>query len=172
MFLIIAALCLMIYLELRAIQSTVTDFCWTQQLTSERNTFKSILLLVLTFTVFYLPFNIVFIISYNQDTVSGLINSKAIVFYMTLLPYFKFCSDPVLYRKSYKDICDNLSVVFSYCCTCDKVKSVCGHHHGDTGSSKQNIETASLTTQTTVETTGRITSIRDNSYDGRQDTIV
>lgn len=167
-----AALCLMIYLELRALQSTVTDFCWTQVLTSERNTFKSILLLVLTFTVFYLPFNIIFIISYNQDIVSGLINSKAIVFYMTLLPYFKFCTDPVLYRKSYMDIRDNLSVVFSYCCTCKQARGTCCRPHGETGSSKQNTETASQTTQTTLETTGRRTSIRDNSYNGRRDTVV
>ena len=111
---IVFGFCVRIHKEIRILQSRLSMFCWMDEMELERRTFRSILLLVCTLILFFLPFNIVFVISYNQGT-ADMINNRATLFYMTLLPYIKFMTDPVLYRKTVDDLQSALKCLFTLC---------------------------------------------------------
>ena len=120
--LLIFVFCIRIHMEIRLLQSRLSDYCWVDEMQLEKRTFRSILFLVCTLAVFFLPFTIMFVVSYNQGN-ADMINTRAVVFIMTLMPYIKFCTDPILYKKTALgdiNVGFKLFLHICYCCCCCK----------------------------------------------------
>ena len=120
--LIVFGFCVRIHKEIKTLQSRLSHFCWVDEMELERRTFRSIALLMGTLILFFVPFNIVFVISYNQNT-ADMMNSKATLFFMTLLPYVKFTTDPILYRKTTDDF-QTAMKCFIQVCRCRRCHKV------------------------------------------------
>ena len=121
---LIIAFCVRIHLEIRRLQSRLSQYRWMDEMELEKKTFRSILLLVCTLIIFFVPFNVMYVVSLNQGT-EVMMNNKFVVYYMTLSLYLKFILDPVLYRKTLIDIQASLKAfcllcMCCFCCDCRK----------------------------------------------------
>ncbi len=64
----------------------------------ERKTWLTIMMLLVTMTTFFLPYCLVYLLSLNAAS-SPLHENTAVFYYMTLLPYIKYATDPLIYGK-------------------------------------------------------------------------
>ena len=55
-------------------------------------------MLLTTMTLFFLPYCLVYLISLNKQS-SALQENIAVLYYMNLLPYLKYATDPLIYGK-------------------------------------------------------------------------
>ncbi|KAI0213343.1 hypothetical protein LSAT2_001613 [Lamellibrachia satsuma] len=112
----IVALCLRIYVIIRQLQRRLSTsvHSWQNDVHYERRTFQSIVVLVVTMTVFTVPYCIVYIVTMNahSDNMAG---NTAMLYYMNLLPYFKFASDPLIYRRGVTQLKSDLKKVLRSC---------------------------------------------------------
>ena len=74
-------------------------------------------MLLSTMTVFFLPYCLMFLISHNSKSTS-LHDNTAVMYYMTLLPYVKYASDPVIYGKRMLGLQEQLKLRLKKHCSC------------------------------------------------------
>lgn len=104
-------LCAKIFIEIRNLRRRLSQFRFDQAIEGERKAFVTIVFLLAAMTIFFLPYTILHVYTLNID--SGLINSPAIFFFMTTLPYIKFLADPFIYgmrMKEVKDVCKKILI--------------------------------------------------------------
>ena len=94
----LTCMCLRIYYEIRKLQRRLAANLWVDDLQYEKKALITIVLLVGTMTLFFLPYSIVYLFSLNSWTPS-LNEDPAVLYYMMLLPYLKYATDPVIYGK-------------------------------------------------------------------------
>lgn len=113
----LAVLCIRIYCQICKLQKRLAStFCDLDDLQFEQKAFWTIAMLLSTTTIFFLPFCIVYVISINCDS-SPLNDNKAVLFYMNLLPYVKYATDPVIYGKRMLGLQEQLQKrVNEFCC--------------------------------------------------------
>lgn len=99
----IVCLCLIIYAEIRSLQKRLSQFRFDQDMSSERKSFITIVILLTTLTVFFIPYAVVYVVSLNKQAESAMEN-KALIYYMNLLPYVKFFSDPIIYGMRMQEV--------------------------------------------------------------------
>ena len=116
-YIIIVFLCLRIYSEIYKLQQRLSQFRFNQEVNNERKAFVTIVILMTTFTVFFIPFAVVYVISLNSN-----LQNDALIYYMNLLPYIKCFTDPILYGARMREIRDIWRQVIVKCgwvkCTC------------------------------------------------------
>ncbi|ELT95936.1 hypothetical protein CAPTEDRAFT_186654 [Capitella teleta] len=108
-FLVIVVLCCRIYIEVKRLQRRLSRFRFDQDVNYEKKAFITTVILLATLTFFFLPYITAYLISYNPGTGKD----TALIYYMTLLPYFKFLSDPLIYgarMREVREACFRLSV--------------------------------------------------------------
>lgn len=121
-YVIIVSLCLRIYTEIYKLQKRLSRFRFNQEVNSERKAFVTIVILIVTLTLFFIPFAVVYVISLNSSSQSHL-QSDALIYYMNLLPYIKYFTDPIIYGARMREIRDTCRQVWAKCgllrrCTC------------------------------------------------------
>lgn len=94
----LSAMCIRLYHEIRQLQRRLSENLWVDDLKYEKKALITIVMLLGTLTVFFLPYYIVYMVSMNSWLVS-LNRNQAILYYMMLLPYIKYASDPIIYGK-------------------------------------------------------------------------
>ncbi len=97
-YVIIIALCARIAVEIRTLEKRLSRLCWTDNLQQERGTFRSIVGLSITMTLFIFPYHVLYFASMNFN-VEALSANTGVMYYMNLLPYAKFATDPVFFCR-------------------------------------------------------------------------
>ena len=77
-------------------QKRLSEF--VDDLQYERKTWLTIMMLLTTMTLFVLPYCLIYLISLNKQS-STLQENTAVLYYMNLLPYVKYATDPLIYGK-------------------------------------------------------------------------
>ena len=111
----VVCMCLKIYAEIRALQHRLSQFRFDQEVKGERNVYFTTLMLLATMTVFFVPYTTVYIISIHQSNWHEM-NNSVLIYYMNVLPYLKFLSDPIIYGMRMKEIREG----------CRRLASLCG----------------------------------------------
>ena len=94
----LTCMCLRLYYEIRKLQQRLSANLWVDDLKYEKKALVTIAMLLTTLTLFFLPYYIVYMVSMNSLSPS-LSQNQAVLYYMMLLPYVKYASDPVIYGK-------------------------------------------------------------------------
>ena len=94
----LTCMCLRLYHEVRKLQKRLSENLWVDDLKYEKKALVTIAMLLSTLTLFFLPYYIVYMVSMNSLS-SSLNQNQAVLYYMMLLPYIKYASDPVIYGK-------------------------------------------------------------------------
>ena len=81
----------------------MTRFRFEQSLRSERRAFATIVTLLVTLNVFFVPSIVVHVISLNAPDVT-LLSNGAVIYFMNMLPYFKYASDPIIYGLRMREL--------------------------------------------------------------------
>ena len=108
-------LCIRIYVEIRVLGARMMQCRHERNVNTEKRAFITMLILLVTLMLTFLPYTILFIYSLDHSD-SSVESNRALIFYMSLLPYFKFSSDPVLYGIRMR----GLGIV------CQRLSSACG----------------------------------------------
>ena len=119
--------CLRIYIEIRHLQKRLSQFRFDQDVRREQNAFVTTLLLMATLTIFFIPYTSVYVVSLNNSQGEH-INSRALIYYMNILPYIKFFSDPLIYGLRMKEIHDGCWR-FAYMCRCHQCCGMASREH-------------------------------------------
>jgi hypothetical protein len=96
----IVALCCRIYIEVKRLQRRLSRFRFDQDVDYEKKAFITTAILLATLTFFFLPYSIVYLLTYND----GMGKDAGIIYYMNLLPYLKFISDPLIYGARMREV--------------------------------------------------------------------
>ncbi len=102
-YVIMVLICLRIYAEIWKLQRRLSQFRSDQDLNSERKAFVTILIMIATLTVCFIPFAVVYVVSLNSNSLEKL-QSDVLIYYMNLLPYVKYMSDPIVYGSRNREI--------------------------------------------------------------------
>ena len=95
---LIVGLCIRIAVEIRRLQGRLSRLCWTDNLQQERGTFLSIVGLSVTMILFIFPYHVIYFMSFNFN-IPALSMNTGVMYYMNLLPYVKYASDPVFFCR-------------------------------------------------------------------------
>ena len=110
-FIITAVLCMRIFVQLRKLGGNIAQHRHERNVVkSETRAFVTIVILVVTLATLVIPYTIIYMISLNSGKDMG-IQSQAVIYYMNLLPYLKFISDPIIYglrMREFKEGCINI----------------------------------------------------------------
>ena len=109
-------LCSLIYLRIRAIHRELVRYDQLANVHCERRAFGTIALMLVTLGVFFAPYMTLHVISLNLPAASEYLHDSAVVYYMNLLPYFKFISDPIIYGLRMREVKVGLMIVVRGCC--------------------------------------------------------
>jgi len=69
-----------------------------------------------TLGVFFAPYMTLHVLSLNLPAASDYLHDSAVVYYMNLLPYFKFISDPIIYGMRMREVKVGILIVVRGCC--------------------------------------------------------
>ena len=92
----ILMLCTKIYADLRAFRKRQLSFRRGSLIAKEEKMFSTTLLLIASMTLFCIPYLILYVVWLNSKTHNPMDN-EAVIYYMFMLPYLKFLSDPLVY---------------------------------------------------------------------------
>jgi len=70
----------------------------------ERRAFGTIALMLATLGLFFAPYMTLHVLSLNLPAATDYLHASAVVYYMNLLPYVKFTSDPVIYGLRMREV--------------------------------------------------------------------
>ena len=126
MYVIIISICVRIYLEIRLLEQRLSHFRFVNDVQGQRKAFITTVILLISLSVFFLPYTTMFIVTLNNDN-STYIHNNVVIYYMNILPYLKFMSDPIIYglrMREVQELCLRVGVrcgcVRCLCCTkCD-----------------------------------------------------
>jgi len=100
---IIVVLCVSIYVRLSVIRAEMTPFRFAHDMRTERRTGVTLIVLLLTLNVTFVPFVVLQVLSLNSPA-SAYLGSAALVYYMNLLPYVKCMLDPLVYGLRMREL--------------------------------------------------------------------
>lgn len=119
-YLLIVAASARIYAKIRSGRRLMTQIRAEHDVRGERRAFFTILFLLSTLTLFLVPYTIVHLLSLNF-TDNRLLHNPLIIYYMNMLPYLKYMTDPVIYglrMRELKDVCTAVKVTCCRRCGC------------------------------------------------------
>ncbi|KAI0238367.1 hypothetical protein LSAT2_010959, partial [Lamellibrachia satsuma] len=93
---VMLAQCVKIYIEISLLRKRLSQFRFREDIRGEWKAFITTAVLLLTMVAFFLPYSVVYVVSINHISQASL-QSGALIYYMNLLPYLKFLSDPIIY---------------------------------------------------------------------------
>ena len=133
MFLIIVALCLRIFIHIRALNGRMAQHRHERNvMKGEKRAFVTIVIMVVTLATLVIPYTVIYMVSLNSAQDMG-IQSQAVIYYMNLLPYLKFLSDPLIYglrMREFKDGCVNIGARCGFKqCGCWEVTTLSRGHY-------------------------------------------
>ena len=112
-FIITVVLCIRIFVQLRKLGGSIAQHRHERNvMKGEKRAFVTIVILVVTLATLVIPYTIIYMISLNSEKDMG-IQSQAVIYYMNLLPYLKFISDPIIYglrMREFKEGCINIGL--------------------------------------------------------------
>ena len=115
----VVCLFIRIHIEIKALQKRLSEIRFNQEVKSEKKAFLTTVILLTTLVIVFLPYSVTFLISLIHTDTN--MQSNALIYYMTLLPYFKFISDPIIYGFRMRDIRKVCINVLLFCkCPCVK----------------------------------------------------
>lgn len=92
----IIVMCIRLYVEIHLLRRRLS--CHRHEnVNTERRTFITTLILLGTFTIFFIPYTVMYLVSLRSSSNLEMSNQPGLIFYMSLLPYLKFLSDPIIY---------------------------------------------------------------------------
>ena len=150
MFLIIVALCIRIFVRIRCLGVRIAQHRHERNLMKgEKRAFVTIVILVVTLATLVIPYTIIYMVSLNSSQDMG-IQSQAVIYYMNLLPYFKFLVDPLVYglrMREFKEGCLSIGAKFGLKqCGCWRVSTLArgqypsySLHHAHSGHSSSSV---------------------------------
>ena len=97
-------LCSLIYLRIRAINRQLVRYDHVANVHCERRAFGTIAMMLVTLGLFFAPYMTLHVLSLNLPAASDYLHDSAVVYYMNLLPYFKFTSDPIIYGLRMREV--------------------------------------------------------------------
>ena len=103
LFCVLIGVCIRVYVEIRMLRKRLDKFRQLQDTVSDRKAFTTTLIFILTLTLFYVPYETLYVVTLNVDLGCDFKNT-ALMFYMNFLPYLKFCTDPVVYGLRMREI--------------------------------------------------------------------
>ncbi len=89
-------ICLRVYAEIVKLQKRISQFRYSQEMNHNQKAFMTTLILIGTLTLCFIPFATVYVVSLNSNSLEK-IQSDVLIYYMNLLPYVKYISDPLVY---------------------------------------------------------------------------
>ena len=120
-YLSIVALCLRIYVEIRQLKRRLSQFRFEHEVSGERTAFVTIVILLTTLTAFFIPYAAVYVISLNSNSEIDMQNN-ILIYYMNILPYLKFFTDPIIYGMRMREVREGWSRMMLTCglrrCAC------------------------------------------------------
>ena len=123
-YLSIVGLCLRIYTEIQKLRKRLSQFRFDHEVSGERKAFVTIIILLSTLTIFFIPYVAVYAITLNSSDSGIDMQSDALIYYMNLLPYLKFFTDPIIYGMRMKEVREGWSRMMITCgvknCSCMK----------------------------------------------------
>ena len=102
-YVIIVTICLRIYAEIWKLQRRLSQFRTDQDLNNKQKAFVTILIMIATLTLCFIPFAVVYVVSLNSNSLESM-QSDVLIYYMNLLPYVKYISDPIVYGSRNREI--------------------------------------------------------------------
>ncbi len=122
---IIIVLCVRIFYEIKVIGMRISRHRNERQdVKAERRAFVTIVILLCTLTVFFTPYSVIYVVSLNSKNPGFGFKDEGIIYYMTILPYFKFLSDPLIYGLRMREVKDGCLRMLAKCglgnCPCLK----------------------------------------------------
>ena len=109
-------LCSLIYLRIRAIHRELVRYDQIASVHCERRAFGTIAMMLATLGMFFAPYMTLHVVSLNLPAASDYLHDSAVVYYMNLLPYFKFTSDPIIYGLRMREVKVGFLIVVRGCC--------------------------------------------------------
>jgi len=110
-------LCCLIYLRIRAVHRELVRYDQLASVRCERRAFGTIAMLLATLGLFFAPYMTLHVLSLNVPAATDYIHKSAVVYYMNLLPYFKFTSDPIIYGLRMREVKVGFLIVVRRCCS-------------------------------------------------------
>ena len=96
-------ICLRIYAEIVKLQKRLSQFRYNQEMNNNQKAFVTTLILIGTLTLCFIPFATVYVVSLNSNSLEKM-QSDVLIYYMNLLPYIKYLSDPLVYGTRNREI--------------------------------------------------------------------
>jgi len=97
-------LCFLIYVRIRAIHRQLDRSDQLANVHRERRALGTIAMMLATLGLFFAPYMTLHVLSLNLPAASDYLHNSAVVYYMNLLPYFKFTSDPIIYGLRMREV--------------------------------------------------------------------
>jgi uncharacterized membrane protein len=88
--------CALIFRRMLVVRREMTPFRYARDMRSERRAIVTIVILLLTLNVFFVPYTIMTLLTLNWPT-SAYVGNSALIYYMNFLPHVKCMADPVIY---------------------------------------------------------------------------
>jgi len=88
--------CALIFRRMLIVRREMTPFRYARDMRTERRAIITIVILLLTLNVFFVPYTVMTLLTLNWPSTAHTENS-ALVYYMSLLPHFKCMVDPIVY---------------------------------------------------------------------------
>ena len=114
-FIVIVCLCIRIFVQLRTRGERIAEHRQERNMMKgEKRAFITIVILVVTLATLVIPYTVIYMLSLNSTQDMG-IQSQAVIYYMNLLPYLKFLSDPLIYglrMREFKDGCISIGAKY------------------------------------------------------------
>lgn len=154
---VMLAQCVKIYIEISLLRKRLSQFRFREDIRGEWKAFITTAVLLLTMVAFFLPYSVVYVVSINHISQASL-QSGALIYYMNLLPYLKFLSDPIIYGMRTLEVREGCFRLLARC-PCDLSCGVTGgsgatSEYQLTGSSAaQTADNQSNTKRTTYDVT-------------------
>ena len=105
-YVVIVVLCFRIYLEIRLVHCQMARLRYDQDFQGEKKAFITIIILLSTLTLFFIPYSILYVVTFNSEHGLGGMQNSALIYYMNFLPYLKFLSDPIIYGLRMREVRD------------------------------------------------------------------
>lgn len=109
-----------IYAEIRSGRLLMIQIRAEHDLRGERRAYFTILFLLSTLTLFLVPYMIVHLLSLNFSD-SRFLHNPLVIYYMNMLPYLKYMTDPIIYglrMRELKNVCTAVKVTCCRRCGC------------------------------------------------------
>ena len=124
-----------LYFEIKGLRRNLGRIVFFDDLQTERRTLRTLILLLSVTAIFWCPYYIFYTLSLNTSWITVTDNSF-IVYSMTMLPYLKYCSDPLIYGKRMLGLQQEITRIANRTkCMCKKNKDGSRHSSRNNGRS-------------------------------------